>query len=165
MVTTFYPPHAFGGDAVAVERLSRALAKRGHHVSVIYDADVFHALSGEAPLPPPEPVDGIEIHALTSAMASVSALLTQQLGRPVLQRRAIRRLLHEGRFDVINHHNVSLVGGPGVLREGTALKAYMAHEHWLVCPTHVLSRSVVQIRFPTKKSCVPTRGAAIKGFG
>ena len=32
------------------------------------------------------------------------------------------------------------MGGPGVLAYGDALKLYMAHEHWLVCPTHVLWR-------------------------
>src|SRR4030095_7550903 len=46
----------------------------------------------------------------------------------------------DGRFDVVNFHNVSLVGGPGLLRYGSGIKLYMAHEHWLVCPTHVLWR-------------------------
>ena len=32
MVTTFYPPYYFGGDAVFVYRLSEALAELGHHV-------------------------------------------------------------------------------------------------------------------------------------
>ena len=32
MVTTFYPPYHFGGDALYVYRLSNALARRGHHV-------------------------------------------------------------------------------------------------------------------------------------
>jgi glycosyltransferase involved in cell wall biosynthesis len=32
------------------------------------------------------------------------------------------------------------VGGPGVLSQGAGLKIYEAHEHWLVCPTHVLWR-------------------------
>jgi glycosyltransferase involved in cell wall biosynthesis len=41
----------------------------------------------------------------------------------------------------VNFHNVSLLGAPGLLhypREAVTL--YMAHEHWLVCPTHVLWR-------------------------
>ena len=42
--------------------------------------------------------------------------------------------------DVIHFNNISLVGGPGVLRAGTAVKVYEAHEHWLVCPSHVLWR-------------------------
>ncbi len=50
------------------------------------------------------------------------------------------KILEAGNFDVINFHNVSLVGGPGVLSAGSGLKVYTAHEHWLVCPTHVLWR-------------------------
>jgi UDP-glucose 4-epimerase len=53
----------------------------------------------------------------------------------------IRDLVDRGRYDVVNFHNVSLIGGPGLLRcGGDAVTLYMAHEHWLVCPTHVLWR-------------------------
>jgi glycosyltransferase involved in cell wall biosynthesis len=52
----------------------------------------------------------------------------------------LRRILENGRFDVIHYHNLSLVGGPAALAFGQAVKLYTAHEHWLVCPTHVLWR-------------------------
>jgi glycosyltransferase involved in cell wall biosynthesis len=61
------------------------------------------------------------------------------LGRPVTHRRALARLIGSG-ADVVHYHNISLVGGPRVLTYGDALKLYTAHEHWLVCPTHVLWR-------------------------
>jgi glycosyltransferase involved in cell wall biosynthesis len=32
------------------------------------------------------------------------------------------------------------VGGPGLFAYGDGIKLYEAHEHWLVCPTHVLWR-------------------------
>jgi len=35
MLATFYPPFGFGGDAIQVERLSLALAERGHDVTVV----------------------------------------------------------------------------------------------------------------------------------
>jgi glycosyltransferase involved in cell wall biosynthesis len=54
--------------------------------------------------------------------------------------RRIAKLLEEGNFDVVNFHNVSLIGGPGLWKYGRGLKLHMAHEHWLVCPTHVLWR-------------------------
>jgi glycosyltransferase involved in cell wall biosynthesis len=79
------------------------------------------------------------VHALRSRLGPLSPLLTHQLGRPVIHGRTIDRLLRDG-VDVIHYHNVSLAGGPGVLRLGDALKLYTAHEHWLVCPTHVLWR-------------------------
>ena len=46
MVTTFYPPRSFGGDAVAVQSLSRALVRAGHEVTVICDDDAYRTLSG-----------------------------------------------------------------------------------------------------------------------
>jgi glycosyltransferase involved in cell wall biosynthesis len=80
------------------------------------------------------------VHALESRLGRLSCLATQQIGFPVVHGERIRRLLDAGRFDVIHYHNVSLVGGPGILALGDALKLYTAHEHWLVCPTHVLWR-------------------------
>ena len=138
-VTTFYPPHHFGGDAVLVRHMAEVLARAGHQVDVVYDADAYRTLShGSVPSEDPGSA-GVRVHALRSRLGLLSPLLTHQLGRPVIHARAIDRLLRDG-VDVIHYHNVSLVGGPGVLRLGDALKLYTAHEHWLVCPTHVLWR-------------------------
>jgi glycosyltransferase involved in cell wall biosynthesis len=143
MVTTFYPPYHFGGDAVFIRRLTHALARRGHTVDVIHDRDAFELLHrGGAREPLVEP-DGVTLHTLSSgtrAKGALSCLLTQQAGRPVVHGARIRRILEDGRFDVVHFHNVSLVGGPGVLAYGDGIKLYMAHEHWLVCPSHVLWR-------------------------
>lgn len=139
MVTTFYPPYHFGGDGVAVQRLSRALVRRGHRVEVIHDVDAYRMLTGGAEPAPETDSDGVRVHSLRSRLGSLSCLATHQLGRPLLHGRRIRRLLARG-FDVIHFHNVSLVGGPGILACGDAVKLYTAHEHWLVCPSHVLWR-------------------------
>jgi len=139
-VTTFYPPHNFGGDGIGIQRLARGLVKAGHHVTVIHDVDAYNALhKGAEPLPQPEP-EGLEVIRLRSGLGLLSPLLTQQLGRPVINGGRIAQILDEGKFDVVNFHNISLAGGPGILKYGTGLKLYMAHEHWLVCPTHVLWR-------------------------
>jgi glycosyltransferase involved in cell wall biosynthesis len=140
MVTTFYPPYHFGGDALSVQTLSRALARRGHQVTVIHDLDAFNALHGGPEPPAPEDEDGVEVVRLRSRRALLSSLLTHQIGHPVVHGQTIRKFFGARRFDVIHFHNISLVGGPGILSAGTALKVYMAHEHWLVCPTHVLWR-------------------------
>ena len=139
-LTTFYPPHNFGGDGIGIQRLARGLVRAGHQVTVIHDVDAYNALhQGPEPGPQAEP-EGLEVIGLRSGMGTLSSLLTQQLGRPVLNGGRIARLLDERKFDVINFHNISLVGGPGILKYGRALKLYMAHEHWLVCPSHVLWR-------------------------
>src|SRR5262249_10757616 len=80
-----------------------------------------------------------DVARLQSRWPLGSTPLIQPLGRPVAQAQRLRDILAKG-FDVIHYHNVSLVGGPGVLSLGDALKFYTPHEHWLVCPTHVLWR-------------------------
>ena len=140
-ITTFYPPYNFGGDGIGVQRLARALARRGHHVTVISDLDAYASLSPTIPpAPPPDDTGVVEIR-LQSRLGRLSSLLTQQSGRPIVHGSRIRQLMEDSHFDVVNFHNVSLVGGPGLLGYGNgAAKIYMAHEHWLVCPSHVLWR-------------------------
>jgi glycosyltransferase involved in cell wall biosynthesis len=145
MLTTFYPPHHFGGDAVFIKRLVHSLARRGHEVEVIYDADAFRVLAPQREVKPEPQPPGVTVHPLSAGSATagfLSTLATQQLGRPLVHGAHIRELLARGRFDVVHFHNISLVGGPGVLglAPADAVTLYMAHEHWLVCPTHVLWR-------------------------
>lgn len=139
-LTTFYPPYNFGGDGIGIQRLSRGLVRAGHQVTVVHDVDAYEALAS-SPAPPasPEP-DGLEVIPLRSGMGVLSPLLTHQTGRPIVNGRRIRRLLADRQFDVITYHNISLIGGPGLYAYGDGIKLHMAHEHWLVCPTHVLWR-------------------------
>ena len=143
MLTTFYPPYNFGGDGIGIQRLSRGLVKRGHHVTVVHDTDAYTLLqSGPLPDAPEHDDDeGVEVIRLRSAVPMTSALLTQQFGRPVVNGDRIRGIVDTGHYDVVNFHNISLIGGPGLLSYGNgAVTLYMAHEHWLVCPMHVLWR-------------------------
>jgi glycosyltransferase involved in cell wall biosynthesis len=65
--------------------------------------------------------------------------------------RRVQRILSAKRFDVIHFHNISLVGGPGILRYSDAIKLYTLHEYWLICPTHVLFK--FQRAACTEKEC------------
>ena len=47
MFTTFYPPYSFGGDAIGVQRMARALTARGHDVTVVHDEDSYLVLGGK----------------------------------------------------------------------------------------------------------------------
>ena len=138
MFTTFYPPYSFGGDAVGVQRMAQALANRGHKITVVHDEDAYLSLGGQ----PSEDkaADGVTRIGLRSKNGIISNLLTQQLGRPVIHGKRIQAIINETGPDIIWHNNASLIGGPGLLNYGDALKIYEAHEHWLVCPMHVLWR-------------------------
>lgn len=137
MVTTFYPPYHFGGDAVFVHRLSNELARRGHRVDVIHCIDSFRALSHREPGEGYNDHPGVSVHGLRSPFRFLSPLATQQTGFPLLKSTRIKQIFQKG-FDVIHYHNISLVGGPGILAYGDGLKLYTMHEYWLGCPTHVL---------------------------
>lgn len=139
MLSTFYPPYSFGGDAVYISRLSNELARRGHEVDVVHCADAFHLLHPDPPAPAPPGHSGVRVHTLRSPAGWLSPLVTQQTGRAGLKARSIRALLGRGGYDVVHYHNMSLIG-LDVLTWGDAVKLYTTHEHWLVCPTHVLWR-------------------------
>jgi len=138
MITTFYPPYHFGGDAVFVYRLSNELARRGHQVEVIHSVDAYRLLGG-TPRGTFENHPNVKVHALQSRWGILSPLSTLLTGIPMLERSRIQNILAAG-FDVIHYHNVSLVGGPKVLEYGKGIKLYTPHEYWLVCPTHMLFR-------------------------
>jgi glycosyltransferase involved in cell wall biosynthesis len=151
MLTTFFGSHSFGGDAAFVDRLSRTLARHGHEVHVIHCRDAFEIARGDQTPRPYEPPRGVAIHPLESPFGLLSPLATQQTGHPWFKARAIRRLLAAIRPDVLHFHNLSLIGGPGLLGipAAGAIKFLTTHEHWLVCPLHVLwkyDRTVCETR-------------------
>jgi glycosyltransferase involved in cell wall biosynthesis len=141
MITTFFGEHSFGGDAAYVERLSEALVRRGHQVDVSYCVDAFESVRGSHPLriysQPPQ----LRLHPLKSPFGILSPLATHVTGKPWLKAGALSQTLDDPDADVFHFHNVSLVGGPGVLGLGAnrrAVRIMTAHEHWLICPMHLL---------------------------
>jgi len=95
---------------------------------------------GEPPVPFAEHPSVVR-HELRSGYGWLSPLLTQQTGRLGLKRNGIGEALRARPYDVIHFHNISLLG-PEVLslrpEHGKPVKLYTTHEHWLICPTHVL---------------------------
>ena len=151
LITTFYPPYHFGGDAAFVHQLAGELARRGHRVDVVHDVDAYHVLRpGETPLDG-APQDGVTVHRLRSPVGRLSPLATHQTGLPLFKSR-LRRLLAENRYDVIHFHNASLIG-PGAFAWGTGVKLYTIHEQWLVCPLHLLWR--YDQRICDDRRCLP----------
>ena len=137
MVTTYYPPYHFGGDATYVRALSRALVSLGHQVEVMHCVDAYRLKKSDPVILSGVADDGIVVHRLKSRFGFLSPLITQQTGHPGLKARADHAIFSRS-FDVVHFHNISLVGGPAIIRLSRApVTLYTLHEHWLLCPTHI----------------------------
>ncbi len=72
MVTTFYPPHHLGGDAVHVRYLAEAIAERGHEVHVEFSPAAAR-LKGVGTAPS-EPDGGVHLHPIPSPFGGMQPL-------------------------------------------------------------------------------------------
>jgi len=152
MVSTFYPPYNFGGDGIYIHRLSNELARRGHHVDVVHCEDAYSVMQPGGVTGTYANHPNVNVHRLKSPASFMSPLLTQQTGAPVFKRKKLKRLLEEGEYDVIHFHNMSLIGITALsYGGGKAVKLYTTHEHWLLCPMHVLWKFGREVC--AKKSC------------
>ncbi|MDF1844266.1 MAG: glycosyltransferase [Rubripirellula sp.] len=139
--TTFYPPYSFGGDAIFLERLALALTAEGHEVDVVHCTDAYHSLQSNPRQSEPKFHPNLTVHSLRSGVGLLSPLLTHQTGDAWFKSKRIRELIRKKNFDVIHFHNPSLLGIQSLelaLQADEAVVLYTAHEHWLICPMHVL---------------------------
>ena len=125
MVTTFFPPHNFGGDGIHVYRLSNELARRGHEVTVVYPSDAYRLFARTHPgRATTRSSTGVTVAPVTSAGGRLGPAVELPHGP---SRAASVGALHGGRsgagIDVVHFHNVSLAGGAGVLRYGERRQA------------------------------------------
>ncbi len=140
-LTTFYPPYSFGGDAMYIYRLAHALGSEGHQVDVIHCIDSYHMQHPNEPEIEFAEHPNVKRHGLRSRYGWMSPLATHQTGKPYLKTHQIKEVLDSKPYDVIHFHNISLLG-PEIMMikptHGDPIKLYTTHEHWLICPTHVL---------------------------
>lgn len=140
-LTTFYPPYSFGGDAMYIYRLCHALADEGHQVEVVHSVDAYKLLHPAPPEVAFQAHPQVRVHALDTGHRWLTPLVTQQTGRAGLNAPALRALMRRESYDVVHFHNMSLLGAETLAfpaGDGSAIKLYTTHEHWLVCPMHVL---------------------------
>jgi glycosyltransferase involved in cell wall biosynthesis len=110
-------------------------------VDVVHCVDSYHLLHPAEPPLEFAPHPRVRRHELRSEFGRISPLLTYQTGRPLLKGRQLQEILGARSYDVLHFHNVSLLGPKILTLEPPAsrpVKLYTAHEHWLICPTHVL---------------------------
>ena len=148
LVTTFYPPFGFGGDAVHVHQLAAGLARRGHDVRVVHTSSAFRALGGVGALSGFPSTPGVEVVDLDLGRAALVG--TYLSGGPLGYRHRLRSAVVNA--DVVHFHNPSLIGGVGGTALASGLRLYTAHEHWLLCPMHTLFRNGTEVC--AERTCV-----------
>jgi glycosyltransferase involved in cell wall biosynthesis len=140
-LTTFYPPYSFGGDAMYIYRLAHALGDEGHRVDVVHCADAYQLLHPAEPEIKFAGHPNVTVHGLKSRYKWLSPLITHQTGHVGLKHGKIVEVLNSKPYDVVHFHNMSLIGPRALVlkpKGDRAVKLYTTHEHWLICPTHVL---------------------------
>jgi glycosyltransferase involved in cell wall biosynthesis len=142
LVTTFYPPYGFGGDAIYAWRLANALAGDGHFVDVIHGADFYELLAGRRPLPASLPNHrNVTVYSLRCAAPMLVALAGHQSGFPLGRGSQIAQVIDGKQYDLIHFNNISMFG-PAILGLKTfgklPVKLFTMQEYWLICASHLL---------------------------
>ena len=137
MVTQFYPP-IVGGIEQHVRNLSLALEGRGHSVEVVTiatDGPEGTALDGTLP-----------IHSVRTTAQRLPFLYTDSRGRMRCRSRTpdsgvrSRRLLGDGKFDIVHAHDWSVASVMGPARHAGVPVVLTQHEYSHVCATKRLMR-------------------------
>jgi glycosyltransferase involved in cell wall biosynthesis len=135
MVSTCYPPHHSGGDAMHVYYLANALAKIGHEVDVICNLGLYELRSNKKKIREDQYSnhEGIRLHALKVPFERVSRVSLYAFGSYYPLTKQVLSIINSAKPDVVHHHNM---GGLGIsiLDGGAPCVLYTAHDYWLICP-------------------------------
>jgi glycosyltransferase involved in cell wall biosynthesis len=135
MISTHFPPHHLGGDAVFVEYLSRALNGRGHDVHVLYNPGAYELLRKEKRATPEAGTDGEDVtrHPFESRFKRLNPVIALSLGVWGRAKDRLMELVKQLRPDVVHWHNArGFIGRPFPI-EG-AISLYTSHDYSAVCP-------------------------------
>jgi glycosyltransferase involved in cell wall biosynthesis len=141
MVTTHFPPHHLGGDAVFVEYLSNELSLAGHEVHVLTFPGVYSALrGGDAPSSPKGTAsDRKSEHEFRPYFPTGAALASLMVGRATGAKKELESLVERTRPDIVHWHNTKgFIAKPFVA--GAGKNVYTAHDYYAICPRSNLLR-------------------------
>jgi len=152
MTTTFYPPYHIGGDAVHVKHLVEELARQGHEVHVMFSLDAYEIKRGKVPNLNIQPTQ-VYLHPLRSPRGRLEPLLVYSLGKSGYFSKEFDRLVTEISPDIVHHHNISLLGYDLLLKRGSYLNLYTAHDYWLICQQNLLLKNGRVCHSQNRLSC------------
>jgi glycosyltransferase involved in cell wall biosynthesis len=155
MVTSFYPPHHLGGDAVHVQYLAESLASRGHEVHVEYSPASYGAkrpLDASSATTTASPV---QVHPISGTSKLSIPAAAYLLGDSRTVDRFHGRLVRDIKPDVLHLHNISLLGLGVQGTDNGQPVLYTAHDYWFRCPrSDLLKNGQAPCEVPTCYTCM-----------
>jgi glycosyltransferase involved in cell wall biosynthesis len=149
MISTHFPPHHLGGDAVHVEYLAEELAERGHEVHIFFNPYVSKIIRNSSIQSVERGRVGISMHPLKSRWPKGNLVMALTLGSSAQARNQLSEVIREARPDVIHWHNTKgFIGTPQATHRTVNL--YTAHDYFAVCPRSNLLR-------PDLSTCLDNR--------
>lgn len=137
--TSFYPPYYIGGACVHVKNLAEALVKEGHEVHVMFSMDAYNLKRGKEKKI--ENWNGVKVHILRSPLRKLEPILNFWFGTQKYTYTYFKNLIKKEKFDVVHHHNISLLGYNILKKIGDYKNIYTAHDYWLICHKYDFSRN------------------------
>lgn len=147
LTSSFYPPHHIGGDAVHVEYLAQALVREGHVVHVMHSLDAYNLKKKEKKT---RPKSKVIVHTLSSPLGILEPILNYSFGTQKYTMDSFKKLIKKENFDVVHHHNISLLGYNILKKIKPYINLYTAHDYWLMCHKYSMIKNK---EICTKKNC------------
>ena len=136
-----------------LSKLYRKLwSNEGHRVDVVHCEDAYR-LQDNSSLVSLES-DGIAVHRLKSNLGALSPLITQQTGTPGLKLAKLKSILNRN-YDVVNFHNISLIGGPKILTLSKATVKSVYSPRTLVALPHTYILEKCPSSLPIRQNVYP----------
>ncbi len=153
MTTSFYPPYHVGGADTLVKYFAEALVKEGHEVHVLFSMDAFKFKRPY--VKKKEEYNGVHVHALNSPLGNLEPVLNYSVSTMPSTFDGFKKLVKENHFDLVHHHNISLLGHRVLKKLAPYKSFYTAHDFWLVCPKYDLYKFGKICEKRTCFTCLP----------
>ncbi|MBD3203971.1 glycosyltransferase [Candidatus Woesearchaeota archaeon] len=133
LTTSFYPPFHLGGDAMHVHYLAKLLSRVGFEVHVLFSLDSYRLKKKIKKSQKINKIEGVKYHILKSRLGRLEPVLNYCLGSQSHTLKYYKKLVSKEKFDIIHHHNISLLGHDILNKINNEIILYTAHDYWLIC--------------------------------